>query len=162
MVARLREHEVEYVIDVRSHPYSKYSPEFSKEALAAALRREGIEYVFMGDSLGGRPDDPSCYSDGKVVYAEVEQRAWYRAGIERLRSAYEQGRRVALMCGELDPERCHRSKLIGHTLEREALGVQHIDRDGSLVPQLQVMDRLSGGQIPMFGDSDAVVTRPTR
>lgn len=108
----------------------------------------------MGDSLGGRPNDPSCYSDGRVEYSEVERRNWYQDGIARLRTACGQGRRVALMCSELDPERCHRSKLIGRTLECEGICVQHIDRDGSLIAQNRVIDRLSGGQSQLFGESE--------
>ena len=50
----LQSHGVAYLIDVRSQPYSRYKPEFSKKALAAALKKAGIQYVFMGHNLGGR------------------------------------------------------------------------------------------------------------
>ena len=143
--ARLRQHSIEFLIDVRSQPYSKWSPDFSKDTLIALLDREGIRYIFMGDMIGGRPDDPACYAEGKVDYTAVEQRDWYRNGIERLRTAWRRGRRVVLMCSEIDPERCHRSKLIGQTLDRLGIPVRHIDRDGSLASQRQVIDRLTGG-----------------
>ena len=50
----LRQHNLDYLIDVRSAPYSRFKPEFSKDALERALRQQGIRYVFMGDTLGGR------------------------------------------------------------------------------------------------------------
>ena len=152
VIARLRQHSIEFLIDVRSQPYSRRSPGFSKDALIALLGREGIRYIFMGDIIGGRPEDPACYAEGKVDYAAVEQRDWYRSGIERLRAAWQQGRRVVLMCSEIDPERCHRSKLIGRTLDRGGIPVRHIDRDGSLASQQQVIGRLTGGQSALFGD----------
>lgn len=152
--ARLRSHGVGCVIDVRSQPYSKWSPQFSKDALIALLSREKVRYVFMGDSLGGRPSDPTCYTDDKVDYTLVDQRDWYRNGIERLCAAWRQGQRVVLMCSEIDPERCHRSKLIGQTLDTMGVPVRHIDRDGSLATQKQVIDRLTGGQCTLFGDDE--------
>ena len=51
----LRRHAIGAVADVRSQPYSRYSPQFSRKAIAAALEREGIRYVFLGQELGGRP-----------------------------------------------------------------------------------------------------------
>jgi uncharacterized protein (DUF488 family) len=49
----LRAYEIVYLIDIRSRPYSRYKPDFSKEALAGHLEEAGIRYVFMGDTLGG-------------------------------------------------------------------------------------------------------------
>jgi len=106
-IAALQQQHIEFLLDVRSRPYSRYKPDFSREALEGHLRRAGIRYVFLGDTLGGRPADPTCYD-----YAQVEQRAFYHEGLERVARAHEQGRRVALMCSEGKPEACHRSKLI--------------------------------------------------
>lgn len=68
MVSILQAHAIEFVVDVRTAPYSRYKPEFSKDALEAALKTHGLRYIYMGDSLGGRPDDPACYVDGRVDY----------------------------------------------------------------------------------------------
>lgn len=151
IIGRLERYRVEFLVDVRSQPYSSHSPEFSKGALEALLKKRGIRYVFMGDVIGGRPSDPTCYVDGKVDYGLVEQRSWYRDGIKRLQDASEQHCCLALLCSEIDPERCHRSKLIGCSLDRLGIAVQHIDRDGNLAPQEQVIARLTGGQKPLFG-----------
>ena len=63
----LRSHRIEVIADVRSRPYSQYSPQFDREALKASLRRAGIDYVFLGDELGARSDIPSCYVRGGAV-----------------------------------------------------------------------------------------------
>jgi uncharacterized protein (DUF488 family) len=151
LVAALKAHRIEYLLDVRTAPYSKFKPEFSREALDAALKRHGIRYVFVGDTLGGQPRDPDCYTDGKVDYEKVRQQPFFQTGLERLRKAHEQRHRVALMCSEGKPEQCHRSKMIGEALAAAGIPVAHIDEDGRLLTQAQVMDRLTGGQLDFFG-----------
>jgi uncharacterized protein (DUF488 family) len=150
-IALLRRYNIEYLVDVRSKPYSKYRPEFSKDALAAILTRAGFKYVFMGDSLGGLPSDPTCFVDGKVSYAACREKEWFRAGLARLAKGVQDGRRIAIMCAELEPERCHRSKLVGEALRDLGVPIAHIDDDGELVPQERVMARLDGGQAQLFG-----------
>lgn len=146
---RLKAHDVQFLVDVRSRPGSR-QPEFNREALEVLLGKIGVKYVFMGDTLGGQPDDPDCYIDGKVDYETVQSREFFQRGLSRLKAAAAGGHRVAMMCSELDPERCHRSKLIGAALEKEHIEVRHIDRDGSLATQEQVIARLTGGQTSLF------------
>src|SRR3954464_6831794 len=73
----LNRYEVRFLVDVRSKPFSKYRPEFSKDALQAILKRAGITYVFMGDSLGGLPSDLSVFVDGKVDYTLCRGKDWF-------------------------------------------------------------------------------------
>lgn len=151
LVAALSAHRIEYLLDVRTSPYSKFKPEFAREPLEAALKTHGIRYVFVGDQLGGQPRDPDCYTDGKVDYEKVCQQPFFQTGLERLRKAHEQHLRAALMCSEGRPEQCHRSKMIGEALAAAGVPLRHIDEDGQLLTQTQVMDRLTGGQLDFFG-----------
>jgi uncharacterized protein (DUF488 family) len=150
-LAALIANGIEYLIDVRTAPYSKFKPEFSKELLQHHVERAGIRYLFMGDTLGGQPRDPACHTDGKVDYDKVRAQPFFQAGLERLHRAFEQQRRVALMCSEGRPEQCHRSKLIGETLAAAGVPLRHIDEDGQLLTQTQVIDRLTQGQLNLFG-----------
>jgi uncharacterized protein (DUF488 family) len=150
-VTILQTNRIEFLIDVRSSPYSKFRPEFSKEPLQARLERAGIRYLFMGDALGGQPRDPACYTDGKADYDKIRAQTSFQSGVERLRNACAQQCRVAIMCSEGRPEQCHRSKLIGEALAATRLPVTHIDEDGALLSQQQVIDRLTGGQQDLFG-----------
>lgn len=146
----LRTYNIEYLIDVRSRPYSRYKPDFSKDALSSHLDRNGIRYVFMGDTLGGMPDDPACYVDGKVDYEKVSEQSFFLRGLERLREAQRQGLHVVLMCSEGKPEQCHRSKLIGKSLDKEGVVMAHIDENDEELTQNAVMLRLHGGQQTLF------------
>jgi uncharacterized protein (DUF488 family) len=153
-LAVLQAHRIDYLIDVRSAPYSRFKPEFSKRELENRLRLHGIHYVYLGDQLGGQPEDRDCYVDDKVVYERVKEKPFYRAGIGRLQSAFRQGLRVALMCSEGKPEMCHRSKLIAASLVELGIPVMHIDEDGALRTQAAVVADLTDGQLSLFGDYD--------
>lgn len=149
----LKKYEIDYLIDVRSKPYSGYKPAFSKRALEQELEANKIKYVFMGDTLGGQPDDPSCYDeDGKVSYLKCRQHPQFLTGVERLRKAHNLQLRVAIMCSEGKPEMCHRTKLIGEALHSEGIDVQHIDENGALLNHETVRLRIINGQPSLFGD----------
>ena len=151
-LALLEKWDIAFLLDVRSRPYSRYKPDFSKDALERHLKGRGIRYVFMGDTLGGQPADPDCYTpDGKVDYEVCRQKPSFQEGIGRLQQAWEQGLTVALMCSEGKPEQCHRSKLIGPALAEAGIDVQHIDENDQPLSQEEVMLRVVGGQPSLFG-----------
>lgn len=151
LIDLLQANSIDSLIDVRSAPYSKFKPDFSRESLESSLSAAGIRYVFAGKELGGRPDDPECYTDGKVDYDKVRTTAFYASGIDRLRRAHANGTRMALMCSELRPEECHRSKLIGVTLAEMGIPVSHLDEEGVARTQEEVITRLTGPQLDLFG-----------
>jgi uncharacterized protein (DUF488 family) len=148
----IRECEIHYLIDVRSRPYSSFKPEFSKQALEGYLKEENVGYLYMGDTLGGLPADPECYIDGKVDYERLSKKQFYQQGIKRLVDASEQGLSVVLMCSEEKPERCHRSKLIGRSLDERSISVIHIDENNLEIDQDDAIRRVTGGQPSLFGD----------
>src|SRR5437764_9290504 len=116
----LRAHSVEVLVDVRSEPYSKYSPHFDRKALEQAVPGVGLRYLFLGQELGGRPKGEEYYDGETVLYARVAQTALFQEGLARLRRGCRQYR-IALMCSEEDPSRCHRYRLVAHELRK--LGV---------------------------------------
>lgn len=152
-VAVLGTYKIKFLLDVRSKPYSRFKPDFSKHAFESHLQAHNIRYIFMGDALGGQPDDPSCYDEeGKVIYDKVSQKSFFLQGIERVRQAWQKDLPVVLMCSEGKPEMCHRSKLIGRILSDEGIEVAHIDEKNQLINQHDVMLRLSKGQPSLFGE----------
>ena len=92
----------------------------------------------MGENLGGRPKDSSCYVNGKVDYTIVREKPFYQIGISYLHTAWEKQLLIALMCSEAKPQECHRTKLIGNTLVEQNVDVAHIDELGAIKTQLQV------------------------
>lgn len=148
----LVERGIQFLIDIRSRPYSGRHPQYAREALAAALRRHGIRYVFLGDLLGGLPQDAECYDEEhKVDYAQLEKSERFIRGIARLRSAWQKGLRVCLMCSESRPEECHRSKLIGEVLDAEGIPVRHIGADGVDHRQMEIRQLLLDADGSLFG-----------
>jgi uncharacterized protein (DUF488 family) len=129
----LRQYGIEVVLDVRSSPYSRYTPQFNREDLAERLALAGIEYQYGGGYLGGRPKDPSCYDtedEGRVLYSEVEKKEWYQRGIEGLIQLATE-KYTAVVCAEEDPGVCHRHLLIAQTLLDKGIDVEHIrHKDG--------------------------------
>jgi uncharacterized protein (DUF488 family) len=119
------------ICDVRSSPYSQHNPQFNRELLQIALRQRGIAYVFLGNELGPRSDDPACYFDGKVQYARLAATGNFRRGIEKLCAGIKT-KRVAIMCAEKDPITCHRMILICRALRKEPIEIENILEDGSL------------------------------
>jgi uncharacterized protein (DUF488 family) len=133
--ALLRQQAIERLVDVRSHPASKWAPHFAKAALAEMLRSHAIEYVFLGRELGGRPDGAEFYrSEGAVDYDRRAQAPDFKAGVDRL-VALAAERRTVIMCAEEDPARCHRRLLVTPALKRAGVTVVHVRGDGRLEPE---------------------------
>lgn len=153
-LAVLKAYNIAYLIDIRSAPYSKFKPEFSKNALEATVKAAGMTYVYMGDALGGQPKDMTCYEDGKVLYDRVKERPFFLEGLARLRRANERGLRVVLMCSEGKPEQCHRTVLVGQALEDVGLPVSHIDENDNLIGQDEALARRTGGQLSLLADPE--------
>ena len=140
-VALLQQHGVTALADVRSAPYSRFNPQFNRKALERSLEAVGIVYVFMGRALGGRPDDPSCYEDGRVRYDRLAETPLFREGLERIVDGAGR-QRIALMCAEKEPLDCHRTILVGRSLAERGIAVAHILADGALEPHAETMGRL--------------------
>jgi len=152
LIALLQRERVEFLIDVRSNPQSGTKPEFSGKPLETALRAASVKYVFMGDSLGGRPSDPSCYENGFVVYDLVREKPFFQAGIDRLMQACAQGLGVCLLCSEPRPEDCHRTKLIAVALADRGVTVIHLEPNGERADHAAVLARLEKPQAELFGN----------
>ncbi len=127
----LYRHDITLVVDVRSQPYSRWMPQFNREILARDLDVAGVAYQFMGDVLGGHPDDPAMYDPGqeRPDYQRLEQTPTYHAGIDRLLDL-ARTERVAVMCSEGDHHQCHRNLLITQTLLERGIRVLHVQPDG--------------------------------
>lgn len=139
--ALLRQHSVTAVADVRSSPYSRFNPQFNREALQRHLREKDIAYVFLGEELGARSNDPGCYSGGQVQFDRLARTALFQSGLDRAVDGAARYR-LALMCAEKDPLDCHRAILVARELQRRGRQVEHILEDGALESHPDAIDRL--------------------
>ncbi|HNT75228.1 MAG TPA: DUF488 domain-containing protein [Anaerolineae bacterium] len=130
----LHQHGITLLADVRSQPYSRWTPQFNREELAPALQKAGIAYQSMGDNLGGRPADRALYDPGeeRPNYERLAETSTYQAGLARLLDL-ARGAQVAIMCSEGDFHHCHRHLLITQTLLARGVEVRHIQPDGATV-----------------------------
>ena len=128
----LTSHDVEVVADVRSRPYSRYSPHFNRDALKNLLQEAGIRYLFLGRELGGKPQDLDRPLADQLVWEHLRSRPQFREGLKRLLVEARQAR-VGLLCAEADPARCHRGQFLAPELEAQGAEIRHILADGTLL-----------------------------
>ena len=125
----LQVHGVELLVDVRTVPRSRHNPQFNQESLPASLASIRVDYRHM-PGLGGlrKPRKDSINTgwrnDSFRGYADYMQSAEFERNLEELQGL-ERGRRVAIMCAESVPWRCHRG-LIADALTARGVPVQHI------------------------------------
>jgi uncharacterized protein (DUF488 family) len=141
LIGLLQQHSITAVADVRSQPYSRFNPQFNREVLAGSLKGVGLEYVFLGQELGARSDDPACYRNGRAQYALIAKAGTFQRGIERLLSGAERFR-LAILCAEKEPLVCHRGILISRHLHEIGMVVRHILEDGSVEDHENAVERL--------------------
>ena len=128
----LQSHKIDVLVDVRSKPSSRFSPQFNKEGLEKSVKARGIKYLFLGMELGGRPQHSEFYDNqGFVLYSRIAESPLFLEGIDRLIKGIKTYR-VAVMCGEENPANCHRRLLVGRVLAKRGVSVRHIRGDGTI------------------------------
>lgn len=148
-LSMLKRTEVSLLVDVRSKPQSLRFPHFDQVELERTMPMEDIHYVFLGEELGGRPEDPKAYgSDGIVDYQARRKSYAFRVGIERVINDLSKND-LALMCSEEDPLNCHRFLMICPELIALGLEPRHIRKGGLIESQRDAEDRLL--QIQQWG-----------
>ncbi len=125
----LEAHEVKRLVDVRTIPRSRHNPQFNREELPQSLRKAKIRYTHL-KGLGGlrhpRKDSPNTgwRNAGFRGYADYMQTPEFEANLEKLLDLARRDR-IAIMCAEAVPWRCHRS-LIADALLVRGVEVRHI------------------------------------
>lgn len=132
----------ELLVDVRSRPQSSRFPQFSQPGFEKLLEAGGIHYLFLGEELGGRPDDPDAYRpDGLVDYARRRKSYAFGAGLDRLLKQLEQNSLI-LMCAEEDPLECHRFLMICPELIKRGIAPLHVRKSSRIETQENAENRL--------------------
>lgn len=120
-------HKIAHLVDVRTFPSSRFSPQFNQAALEAALKAAGIAYHYEGKTLGGR---------GRESYDELRKTLPFRQSLKELEQLSQEGP-TAIMCAEENPYQCHRRFLIARSLwqDRDFRQVLHIRQDGGVLEE---------------------------
>ena len=156
----LDSHKINVLVDVRSHPYSKYAPHFQKNSLSRELETSSFKYLFLGQELGGKPEEKNFYdAAGHVLYRELARSSLFLEGIQRLEHGVA-SYRVAIMCAEENPSRCHRRLLITPVLQERGIRVIHIRGDGRLEPESDLLEQEA--QLTLFENAEQIPLKSKR
>ncbi len=143
----LTAHGIQRLVDIRTIPQSRHNPQFAKQALEQSAVAGGIEYIWMRE-LGGRrrPRRDSINSGWRNEsfrgYADYMQTPEFAAALDHL-TALVAGR-VAIMCAEAVPWRCHRSLVADAlTVRGVAVGDIFIQPGGSSTVKLHTLTRFA-------------------
>lgn len=110
----LKLHNIELLVDIRRFPTSRFE-HFKKENLKTLVESNGIEYVYLGDKLGGYR---------KLKYAEYTKTEEFKKALTELESNLTR-KNSAIMCAERFPWRCHR-RFVSIELQKRGWDVVHI------------------------------------
>jgi uncharacterized protein (DUF488 family) len=138
-------HRLEYLVDVRSYPYSRIAPHFNLDELQPTMKQRGVRYLFLGQALGGRPEREDFYdAEGHALYGRMAAESAFQDAIDRLLLG-GRDHRLGLLCSCGRPDVCHRRLLIGKVLCDRGAELHHILPDGSVTIERSV--RLSDSDI---------------
>jgi len=133
-VAVLQAYGIERLADIRTIPRSRHNPQFNDTALASSLAAQHVEYVHI-KALGGlrraRKDSPNTgwRNESFRGFADYMQTAEFQHALEALMHMSRE-KRVAIMCAEAVPWRCHRS-LVADALSVRGVPVVEILSESS-------------------------------
>jgi uncharacterized protein (DUF488 family) len=121
-IGLLQAHAVARVVDVRTIPRSWHNPQFNKDSLPDSLKKAGLSYVHLPRLGGLRHAKPDSINVGWRNasfrgYADYMQTPEFELGLGELIQLATQ-ERVAIMCAEAVPWRCHRSLIADALLVR--------------------------------------------
>lgn len=138
-VGYLQAHEIRTLADIRRFPASRRNPQFNTDELKKALFHAGIQYVYLGDELGGfrkpAPGSPHVALRGSAFqgYADHLRSTLYEAGIQRLLQVAAAGP-TCVMCAESNWKSCHRRILSDDLVLRHGVTVTHIHDQTTTFP----------------------------
>jgi uncharacterized protein (DUF488 family) len=153
-LALLHGQGVTHLVDTRTVPRSRRNPQYSRETLPGALRAAGVGYTHLPD-LGGlrHPRRDSVNTAWRNAafrgYADHMQTTEFAAGLEAL-LALATPERVAVMCAETVPWRCHRS-LIADALTVRGVRVEHLLDGGAHLHRVTPWARVDGRRVTYPG-----------
>lgn len=147
-VRLLTQAKITLLVDVRSNPSSPWASYANPRDLERILRAAGIQYLYLGDVLGGRPDDPNCYNPqtGKVDYQAIQNRESFQRGINQLLEAMKKYR-ICVMCAEENPSSCHRNLLVGNDLRQKGFQILHIRSTGQIQTDEELWKEKAGVEV---------------
>ena len=148
-IKMLRKYDINYILDVRSTPYSKYAEQYNRENIEKYISCNGMKYSFMGKFFGARPRKKELYcADGYLDFERVRKTETFIKGFNNVMLGLQRGYSIVLMCTEKDPFDCHRAIMVARAFDLAGIEVKHILADGTLQHQSLLNQRLLNKYFP--------------
>jgi uncharacterized protein (DUF488 family) len=141
---------VTLLVDIRTVPHSRFNSQFNKETLPTYLRRMGIKYLHL-EEIGGlrnpKANSTNLALEGQFRgYADYMQTKDFADALLKI-VALARENRLAMMCAEALPWKCHRN-LISDALVAHHIRVLHIiSKDGTVRHELNVLAHVEGTKV---------------
>lgn len=160
-IATLRAYGIEQLVDIRTIPRSRHNPQFNDSTLERGLTAEHIAYVAM-PALGGlrhaRKGSPNAGWRNASFrgYADYMQTPAFADAAQKL---IKMGRenRVAIMCAEAVPWRCHRSLVADALSARGIAAVEILSETNWRMHTLTPFAHVEGTLITYPPDQDNLI-----
>ena len=124
-VKKIKNNNINCVIDVRSSPFSKYFPQYNKEFVKKYLNNNNILYMNFLE-FGARQTDPKFFNPkGYLDFEKYTQSLSFLHGTERVVNGIAKGYNIALMCAEKEPSHCHRTIMISRWFSKNDFNIIH-------------------------------------
>ena len=143
----LKKFEVNCLVDVRSIPYSKYSTQFNQEQLKSKLNDFSINYLYFGDTLGGKVTNYPEINKNSIDLSQVRNLKPFQESITDLHNKINTNDGITLMCSEKDPFSCHRFFLISYSLSILGIEIDHILKSGTSISNTDLEKELTKNKI---------------
>ena len=121
-------YELDYILDVRSTPFSRFAPQYNSNVIKGILAENDIKYAHMGKYFGARQPDNQYYPKGYLDFSLFRQSELFKTGLENVKKGLENNN-IALMCTEKNPGDCHRAIMVARGFELAGINVKHILHD---------------------------------
>ena len=145
----LQKYDINYLLDVRSTPYSKYAETYNKDKLNYLLNQNHITYWPMGKYFGARREDKFLYSEsGYLDFEKVRKSELFQSGVRSVELGLQRGNQIVLMCTEKDPIDCHRAVMVAKAFFDNGIEVYHILSDGKIQTHTELEKRLLNKYYP--------------
>jgi len=142
---------VTVLVDVRTVPHSRHNPQFNKEALPDHLKRYGIKYTHIPEIGGLRHPKPNSINlalenPSFRGYADYMQTKEFTDALLKILALARESR-VALMCAEALPWRCHRSLISDALVARHTRVLHIISKTSTITHELYELAHVEGVKV---------------
>lgn len=144
----LEKYGINFVIDVRSEPFSEYYKKYNKNNISLYLEKNNILYANFRREFGARQTQKKYFTDGILDFEKFSLSEQFQSGFLRIKDILKQNYQIVLMCAEKYPETCHRNIMIAKFFYQNGYEIKNILADKTFVTQKKIEEILLNKYFP--------------